>query len=124
MHEVSIVQNVIETLLKLLKEEGITSPGVVKEVSLRVGALELHSKEAFEQAFHVHVVGTLLGEAQLVVEIIPGRIDCAKCGYAGEIGIDEADPHSSAPIVVCPQCGAVCPVKGGRGIEPSITLEE
>jgi Zn finger protein HypA/HybF involved in hydrogenase expression len=43
MHEDDLVQTVIKEILLNLKGRGITQPGKVKEIYLKVGWLEMHS---------------------------------------------------------------------------------
>jgi len=116
MHEHALIHSVIESILK---EIG-SSQGQVVGVSLKVGALELHGEESFKQMFAVESQGTALEGAKLNLSVIPARIRCA-CGHEGPAG-DDADHHSDLPVSLCPKCGAVCRVEGGRGVE-GIELE-
>ena len=117
MHEYSLMQNVIESVTQDLKRRGVTSPGLVKEMVLRVGALDIHSEESFKQAFEVIKRGTILDKTHLELEIVPARIECPKCGFKGDAG-EDVDGHDSSPVAECPRCGHVSMVQGGRGIEP------
>lgn len=117
VHEYSLMQDVIHSIVTRLEEDGINKPGTVKEVRLRIGALDIHSKESFEQAFYVQAKDTVLSDAKLDLQIVPGHIRC-KCGYEGDVGGDQADGHDPQPAVECPNCGELCLVEGGRGIEP------
>jgi hydrogenase nickel incorporation protein HypA/HybF len=118
MHEYSLAENLIESILPRLAAEGLTAPGRVREVALRIGALEIHSEESFAQAFAMRTAGTPLEGAALRLDIIPGRIHCDRCDRDEVVGPDDADPHSHAPVMPCPDCGTPCRVEGGRGIEP------
>ncbi|MCX7963726.1 MAG: hydrogenase maturation nickel metallochaperone HypA [Candidatus Sumerlaea chitinivorans] len=125
MHEYSLMEDVVGAILDSLKREGVTQQGAVKEVKLKVGALDIHSSESFAQAFTSLTQGTLLEGARLDLEIVPARITCAKCGHSGDIGVGEADGHQAEPVVECPQCGEPCVVTGGRGIHPiDIIIED
>jgi len=118
MHEYSLMENILSDVLKELAARGIDRPGMVEEVHLSLGALEIHSRESFTQAYQVAIRGTPLAEATLVLDVKAGTVECARCGYEGAIAEDDADGHADAPVVECPKCGAITPVRGGRGVEP------
>jgi hydrogenase nickel incorporation protein HypA/HybF len=125
MHEFSLMEDVIASLVESLRKEGISKAGAVKEVVLRIGALDIHSEASFKQAFEVQVKGTLLEGAQLQLEIVPARYVCSQCGFEAQVGVGEADGHQVEPVVECERCGAPCPVTGGRGIHPiDLVVEE
>jgi len=125
MHEYSLVENLVDTLVAGLAKENVTSPDAVKEVKIRLGALAVHSVESFEQAFRMRASDTLLKNAKLVVEVVPAVYKCGGCGHEGTVGLGDADPHDAMPVKGCPKCGAVCMVEGGRGIEPmDVTVED
>ncbi len=115
MHEYGLVKNLVDSLLKTLEKEGV-GPGQVREVSVRVGALEMHSEEAFRQSFEVVSRGGLLEGAKLSLTIVPPEIKCA-CGFSGPLKRGDADPHDAYPVAECPSCGQMAGVTGGRGVE-------
>lgn len=116
MHEISLIQNLLESVLQEIESKQY-SRQAIKGLSLRVGALELHSEEAFRQAFAVASQGTAMEGASLELTIMPVEVECSRCGFAGLLPHGQADPHTPDPIVECPGCGLPAPVKGGRGIE-------
>jgi hydrogenase nickel incorporation protein HypA/HybF len=122
MHEYSLMEGVVENILDRLKTEGITTPGRVREVKLRIGALDIHSEESFAQAFKMLVAKTVLDGSKLSLEILPGRARCGSCNFEQPIGIGDADGHDPMPAITCPRCGGMALVTGGRGMEP-IDLE-
>lgn len=116
MHEYSLMQRIIETILKNL-EDGTDFQGKkVKEVVLEIGALDIHSSESFRQAFEVLVRDTPLADSALQLNVIPGTISCPKCGYQGTCQ-EDVDGHDPLPCTECPQCGTISGVIGGRGVE-------
>jgi hydrogenase nickel incorporation protein HypA/HybF len=117
MHEYSLADNLIESILTALHAQHLDSAEVVKELTVRVGVLELHSEESFRQAFQMRSRGTVLERAELNLEIIPGFIYCEACDRRHMIEPGEADVHAAMPVVPCPECGSPCVVKGGRGIQ-------
>ena len=117
MHEYGLMEQVIAHILAELKNQEESPVGGSMEVVLRVGALAVHSEAATRQAYEVLVKGTPLENSRLRLTIEPVTLVCAKCGYQGALSEGEVDPHDQSPLVECPQCGAVNPVQGGRGVE-------
>lgn len=111
------MQRVIETILERLEKQGICSPGSVKEVILKVGALEVHSKASFRQAYELLVKGTILENSLLNLIIVPVTLNCPTCGYNGPCQEAQADDHDPAPYAECPSCGMVSGLLDGRGVE-------
>lgn len=125
MHEYSLMQNVMASILEGLRAENITDPAEVKEVKLRIGALDIHSVDSFKQAFQMQARDTLLRGAKLDLQIAPGTIECPRCTHKQEVGVGDADGHEPQPAIECPKCGELCFVHGGRGIAPiDITLDK
>ncbi len=122
MHEYSMMENVIAVIKAELQKAGEAPEGRHLEVTLKVGALEMHSEEAARQAFEVLTKGTPLEGARLNLIVLPVTLACTECGFQGPLPMGAADPHEAMPVVECPQCGALTPVQGGRGVE-SIELK-
>jgi hydrogenase nickel incorporation protein HypA/HybF len=117
-----MMENVIAVIMAELKKAGEKPAGHNLEVTLKVGALEMHSEEATRQAFEVLTKGTVLEGAQLNLIVLPVTLACTECGFQGPLPMGAADPHDAMPVVECPQCGSLTPVQGGRGVE-SIELK-
>ncbi len=123
MHEYALMENVIAVIMAELQKSGeAAQPGRHLTVTLKVGALEMHSEESTRQAFEVLTKGTPLEGAQLDLVILPVSLTCPQCGFQGPLPLGAADPHDALPVAECPQCGALAPVQGGRGVE-SIELK-
>ena len=115
MHEMSLMQQVIDEINRQLDEQEADKTKV-REVRLKVGALDIHSEAAFRQAFELLVTSTPLERARLDLTVEPARLVCAACGHEAALAEGEIDPHDPSPYVVCPKCGAVCTIQGGRGV--------
>lgn len=113
MHEYSLMENVVSDILSQLKTKPLGSHEAIKKVVLKVGALDIHSQEAFVQAFEMTTQKTALEGVQLILEIDPGIIKCV-CGYEGVSVIGHT--HDPTPIAPCPRCGKINHVLGGRGV--------
>ncbi len=122
MHEYALMENVIAAIKVELQTAKEVPEGRPLTVTLKVGALEMHSEEATRQAFEVLTKGTPLEGARLDLIILPVTLVCPRCGFEGPLPMGAADPHDALPVAECPQCGAVAPVQGGRGVE-SIELK-
>ncbi len=122
MHEYALMENVIATIMAELQTSQEVPADQPLTVTLKVGALEMHSEEATRQAFEVLTKGTPLEGARFNLIILPVTLDCSQCGFQGPLPMGAADPHDALPLAECPQCGALTPVQGGRGVE-SIELK-
>ena len=111
------MEQVIAHILAELKKVDGPPEGSSLEVVLKVGALAVHSEAATRQAYEVLVKGTPLAHSRLNLTIAPVTLTCGQCGYQGPLPEGAVDPHDLSPLAECPQCGAVTPVQGGRGVE-------
>ena len=103
MHDLGVVQELIERL------QG--GPEDVVEVRMRAGAS--FSLEAMQQAWEMLVPGTALEGARLVVERSIDVHRCAACGEHWTVQPEDVTGH----MVLCPSCGAVCPLSDGARVE-------
>lgn len=125
VHEYTLIKNLLESVERDLAAKGVAPQAVIREVAIKVGALEIHSREACRQAFAMLAHGTRLDNSELKLEIVPARLKCPECGRESELAEDAVDGHEAHPIAQCPGCGTVAPVIGGRGVEAlEVRLEE
>ena len=116
MHEYSLMERVIENITETIKLNGTKKNEEVREIEMKIGALDIHSIESFKQAFSMLAKGTLMENAELKIEIDPGKVNCPDCGYLGTVDIGEVDGHDPDPAQPCPKCGKLLRVEGGRGV--------
>jgi Zn finger protein HypA/HybF involved in hydrogenase expression len=121
LHEYSLMQNVIASILEELKKTEGCPGGPSLEVVLTIGALAIHSEAATRQAYEVLTKETPLEGSRLNLIIEPVTIACPQCGFKGALPEDAVDPHAPSPLATCPQCGAAAPITGSRGVD-SIAL--
>ncbi len=95
MHELSIIQNVVEIAERAVIEAGASR---VEAVYMRVGVLSGVVRDALEFAYDVATKETLLEGSRLVVEEVPIVLYCADCG--AERVLDDIRN------IRCPACGA------------------
>ncbi len=93
MHEFSLVEAIMDSLLKMQHHEGW---GKITKVHLRVGALRQVFPEILSFAFATVTKGTPLEGADLFVEEVPIAFRCLDCNASWE---EEAG--------ACPRCGSV-----------------
>ncbi|OGP70326.1 MAG: hypothetical protein A2Z73_01360 [Deltaproteobacteria bacterium RBG_13_60_28] len=117
MHEYSLMEEVVKTLVAKLSEPGLGAAGPEMEVVLKVGALAIHSAAATRQAYEVLVKDTKLENSRLTLIVEPLILTCVGCGFKGPLPEGAVDPHEQLPLAPCPQCGAISPVAGSRGVE-------
>ena len=90
-------------------------------LAVTIGAMELHSAEAFGQAFTVQAQNTPLEGARLELTILQPEVKCPSCGFHGPLPDDRIDPHHPDPVTECPACAAPAAVEGGWGV-PKVEL--
>jgi len=117
VHEYSLMENVVESILKQIQTNPLQDGEKVSEIKLQIGALEIHSEDSFRQAFQMIINDTpSLKGASLDLMIEQGHLDCPDCGYKGPCPFEEGDRHDALPVATCPQCQKVIPILGGRGV--------
>jgi Zn finger protein HypA/HybF involved in hydrogenase expression len=117
LHEYSLMEQVVAQILAELEKQDGPPAGSSVEVALTVGALAVHSEAATRQAYEVLVKDTPLMNSRLLLTIAPVLLVCPSCSYQGPLAEGVVDPHDLSPLVECPQCGAVSPVQGSRGVD-------
>ncbi len=93
MHELSIVREMMEVLVKTAKEKEAFS---VSKVKLKMSSLSGFDSDDVEFSFEmVKKEYPLIQNAVLDLEILPGMVKCQNCGY--ELEVEEL-PN------ICPKC--------------------
>ena len=115
MHELSIVEALIEQVEKEVERSG--HRGRVTGLDVAIGRLSGVNTEAFRFAFEMLAPGTSLEAAQIRIAEPHAMCRCQGCGAATEV--DEL-------VVQCPECGSGdLFLEGGRDLWlHSIELEE
>ncbi|NIP33643.1 MAG: hypothetical protein GWN18_01795 [Thermoplasmata archaeon] len=116
MHELSVMQQVTDTIMELVREKRATKVG---SVHLQVGELTFLEWDQLEFAWEIYSrnQGPPLEEAELTLEKVEARGSCPECGYAGRLKVvDFPDSHFTTPTLDCPECGKVVTVTEGRDL--------
>lgn len=82
MHEMSIVQGILQACLPEAEKQGAKK---ITSVKLKIGEMSGLVPQIVEEYFHIAAQGTAAAEAKLVIERTPVRIHCRDCGYEGGI---------------------------------------
>ncbi|MGW9206182.1 hydrogenase maturation nickel metallochaperone HypA/HybF [Embleya sp. NPDC055664] len=107
MHEMSIALAVIEQVEAVAARTGERAALTVR---LRVGELAGVVPDALAFAFEVARAETVLRDAELVVEGVPGRARCGVCAVEWAVGVP--------PDLCCPECaGASTELLCGRELQ-------
>ena len=96
MHEVSIIQNVIEIVSESAIENRLTK---VNKVSLKIGQLSGVMPESLNFAFKSYIMDTMLEGATLEIEKVDAVAECEDCKQ--EFPIDHFNK-------LCPICNKFC----------------
>lgn len=95
MHELSMVESLVEELLKLQEENEWDR---IDTVRLRVGAMRQVIPEIMNFAFDISIKDTPLEGARLFLEEVPLKKKCKTCGNVWTEG-DEV-------LFLCEKCGS------------------
>ncbi|MEG0978917.1 MAG: hydrogenase maturation nickel metallochaperone HypA [Oscillospiraceae bacterium] len=77
MHELSVVIQVVETVEKFAVENELES---IESLVLQIGELSTMIPMYVEECFPMAAEGTILQDAKLEIEVIPGIVCCDDCG--------------------------------------------
>lgn len=95
MHELGLMQSVLESVEASMTEAGATA---VYEIHLRVGEMTETVADALEFAFDALSAGTICEGAKLNVTYVKPRSRCLSCG---------AEYEHDRYHISCPHCGSL-----------------
>jgi len=78
MHELSLVASLFEILEAQRKKEGFKK---ITAIRLRCGTFSGVVPECLETAFEIYKKETLASEARLILEVVPVKFRCRRCGH-------------------------------------------
>ena len=97
MHEMAIVENVVDIVVKqATKAEAVK----VLEVKLKIGEIRDIVESLMEKAFRFIARDTIASDAKLEIEKIPLVVQCNKCGSQSREQI------SNYATICCKKCGS------------------
>lgn len=107
MHEFSIVDSIVISMLQAVKKQRAT-----KVVSVRFKRGSAFSEDAFRQAYQALTVDTLLEKVPVRIDTVNLDFDCP-CGHKQVITSDDLVGH----MFVCPKCGATREIDEAHDLE-------
>jgi hydrogenase nickel incorporation protein HypA/HybF len=96
MHEVSIIQNLIDIVLKKAEENKLKT---INKISLKIGDFSGVMKDSLMFAFQGISKGTALQNTELAIERVKATGECIDCNLIFEI------EHFNK---LCPKCNKFC----------------
>jgi len=99
MHELSMAEAIVETVLDVAKKNDAQE---IVEVTIEVGELTMLNPEQVRFLLGVLVEDTLLEDAEIIIEEVPVEIKCRNCEFTGLANTDGSDHYLA--IVLCPKC--------------------
>ena len=94
MHEIGIVRQILRTVERFAAENEIRE---IREVVVDCGELSLVIPKYLEELYPVVVKGSILQDAKLTINVIPGLAECDDCDE-----IFSVIEHKG----YCPNCGS------------------
>ncbi|MBR0160648.1 MAG: hydrogenase maturation nickel metallochaperone HypA [Oscillospiraceae bacterium] len=94
MHEIGIVRQLVRTVTDFVSENRI---GEIREVVADCGELSLVIPEYVEELYPIAAKGSILENAKLTVNVVPGLAECDDCDE-----IFNVVEHKG----ICPACGS------------------
>jgi hydrogenase nickel incorporation protein HypA/HybF len=101
MHEFSFAYNIFkvaETTAIKYNAKKIT------EVYLEIGELTLIVPELLKQSFKMATKGSIAEDAELIIEFIPGKIQCRECGKISNVSLNDEAYLTGLQLFQCQHC--------------------
>jgi hydrogenase nickel incorporation protein HypA/HybF len=123
MHEWALAEGVVKTADKFAEDQGINE---ITEVRIMIGELQQVEHEIIEFALE-QLKTQRMKRAKFVIEAVPARFKCRKCGHEWQLEADKLDEETGEAIhfvpemahvyLKCPSCGSTdFEVTEGRGV--------
>lgn len=114
MHELSIVQSIIEISEAAARANDSRA---ILAIKVRLGEFTTLTREALEFSFEIARRGTLAANAALEIEPVPMELHCALCGRVS---------HPQREVrLICPHCGLPLEIVSGEELQVEyIELDE
>lgn len=94
MHELSLAQNIVESIKENVEEHNLS---MVREVKMEIGAASGVVSDALIFAFNTIVKDSPLASAYMVAELVPFVVHCNDC---------QIDTTNETGFMVCGHCGS------------------
>lgn len=94
MHEIGLLRQLVRTVTDFAEENGV---GEILEVVVDCGELSLVIPEYLEELYPIAAKGSILQDAKLVINEIPGLAECEDCDEIFNVVENRG---------YCPNCGS------------------
>ncbi|MFA4923214.1 MAG: hydrogenase maturation nickel metallochaperone HypA [Ignavibacteriaceae bacterium] len=114
MHELSIAQEIISITEQYYSSD---SNERVKSIKVKIGKLQNVLPDSLEFCFNALIQNSKMGNAKLVIEHIPIKLECKSCADVSE---------QEGFLFACPKCGssAITVVSGNELFVSEIEFED
>lgn len=104
MHEASIAQSIVQTVLSEAQKQNATR---IESVEVEIGELTFLGIEQLEFWVKTGFKGSIADRAEIIFNSIKGVLLCRVCEYKGDLSMGE-DPtyHLTLPTFTCPKCSS------------------
>ncbi len=82
MHELAIVEGIIDAVIPAAREHNAEK---ILSIRLKIGELSGVIPSCIQEYFTIAARDTIAEGAKILIERVPIRINCADCGYDGEL---------------------------------------
>ncbi len=101
MHEFSFAFNIF----KIAEATAIKhNAKKITEVQLEIGELTLIVPDLLKRSFEMATTGSIAEGAELVIEILPGKIKCRDCGKSSSVTLSEESHLTGLQLFQCKHC--------------------
>jgi len=76
----------------------------ISEVYLEIGELTLIVPDLLRQSFKMATHGSIAEDAELIIEIVPGKIKCRDCGEISTVSLSEEAHIKGLQLFQCQNC--------------------
>lgn len=94
MHEIGVVRQVVHTVEEFAKENNVDK---IAEIVLDIGEVSMIIPKYVEDVYPAVIKGTILEDAKLIINVVPGIVECDECDEIYNIVEHEG---------YCPKCGS------------------
>ena len=94
MHEIGLLRQLVRTVTAFAEENGVSE---IREVVVDCGELSLVIPESLEELYPVAAKNSLLQNAKLTINIVPGLAECDDCDEIFNVVENKG---------FCPNCGS------------------
>ena len=101
MHEFSFAYNIFQIAEATAIKHNAKK---ITEVHLEIGELTLIVPDLLKRSFEMATTGSIAEGAELVIEILPGKIKCRDCGKDSSVTLSEESYLTGLQLFQCRHC--------------------